>query len=296
MDYRRQLWSLVVLAACMAVAIGPGRVQAHAASRHPVDLLSIHMINATTGWAVTSRSVLRTTQGVKEWLDVTPRGVTLSPLSVEDFLTARLARVAVTPPGGAIASILHTVDGGRTWRRASVALPSRGLGVQQIDFVDPLHGWLLVNLGAAAGSQGVDVLRSIDGGTHWTRVSLTGGTSATPGSLPFSGDKNGITFRTTSGGFATGFVAGPPGFAWLYVTNNAGHTWQHQSLPLPLAYQSAFRSGQRRVAPPRFFTPRDGILAVSFVLPGRKSATAFYVTHDGGVTWTSTTPLSYLIA
>ena len=228
-------------------------------------------------------------------MDVTPRGVTLSPMSVEDFLTARLAWVAVTPNGAATASIFHTTDGGRTWRRASVALPSRGLGVQQIDFVDPLHGWLLVSLGVAAGSQGVEALRSIDGGAHWTSVSLTGGTSATPGSLPFSGDKNGITFRTTSGGFATGTVAGPPGFAWLYVTHNAGHTWQHQSLPLPLAYQSAFRSSQPFIAPPRFFTPRDGILAVSFALPGQKLATAFYVTHDGGVTWSSTTPLSYAI-
>src|SRR3954453_6895963 len=140
MDYRRQLWSLVVLAACMAVAIGPGSAQAHAASRHPVELLSIHMISATTGWAVTSHSVLRTTHGVKEWLDVTPRGVTLSPLTVEDFLTACIAWVAVAPTGGAIASILHTVDGGRTWRRASVALPSRRLSVQQIHSVDPLHG------------------------------------------------------------------------------------------------------------------------------------------------------------
>src|SRR5919199_2880184 len=198
MDYRRQVWSLMVLAACMAVAIGPGRVQAHAASRHPVDLLSIHMINATTGWAVTSRSVLRTIHGAKEWMDVTPRGVTLSPMSVENFLTARIAWVAVTPHGGAIASILHTVDGGRTWRRASVTLPSRGLGVQQIDFVDPLHGWLLVDLGVAAGSQGVAVLRSVDGGAHWTTVSLTGGMRATPGSLPFSGDKTGITFRNSS--------------------------------------------------------------------------------------------------
>jgi photosystem II stability/assembly factor-like uncharacterized protein len=291
MEYRKQLWSLVVLATGMAVAIGPGSVQAHAASRHPVDLLSIHMINATTGWAATSRSVLRTTQGAKEWMDVTPRGVTLSPMSVEDFLTARLAWVAVTPHGSAIVSILHTVDGGRTWQRTSVALPSRGLGVQQIDFVDPLHGWLLVDLGVAAGSQGVAVLRSVDGGARWTTVSLTAGTRATPGSLPFSGDKTGITFRSTATGFATGTVAGPPGFAWLYVTHNAGHTWQHQRLPLPLAYQAAFRSSQPFVAPPRFFTPRDGILAVSFVLPGQKSATVFYITHDGGVTWSSTIPL-----
>src|SRR5205823_1565793 len=151
--------------------------------------------------------------------------------------------------GTATASIFHTVDGGRTWRRASVALPIRGLGVQQIDFVDPLHGWLLVNLGTAAGSQGVDVLRSSDGGAHWTSVSLTAGTRATPGSLPLSGDKNGITFRSTSTGFAAGFVAGPPGFAWLYVTHNAGRTWQHHSLPPPLAYQSAFHSGQLFVAP-----------------------------------------------
>ena len=295
MDYRGQLWGVVALAACMAVAIGPGRVQKQGTARRPVELLSIHMVSSTIGWAATSRSVLRTTRGAKEWLDVTPPGVTLSPMSVEDFLTARIAWVAVTPNGAATASIFHTADGGRTWRRASVALPSRGLGVQQIDFVDPLHGWLLVSLGVAAGSQGVEVLRSIDGGAHWTSVSLTGGTSATPGSLLFSGDKNGIAFRTTSGGFATGTVAGPPGFAWLYVTHNAGHTWQHQSLPLPLAYQSAFRSGQLSVAPPGFFTPRDGILAVSFVLPGQKSATAFYVTHDGGVRWRSTTPLSYVI-
>jgi photosystem II stability/assembly factor-like uncharacterized protein len=98
----------------MAIAIAPGRVQAHATSRHPVDLLSIHMTSATTGWATTSRSVLRTTHGAQEWTDVTPRGVTLSPMSVEDFLSARIAWIAVTPNGAATARIFHTADGGRT--------------------------------------------------------------------------------------------------------------------------------------------------------------------------------------
>src|SRR5437879_1332931 len=101
MRIRRRFWGLLAVAACTAVASGSGRVQAHHASRHPVELLSIHMINAATGWAATARSVLHTTHGATKWMDVTPRSASLAPMSVEDFLTARIAWVAVTPNGAA---------------------------------------------------------------------------------------------------------------------------------------------------------------------------------------------------
>jgi len=50
--------------------------------------------------------------------------------------------------------------------------------------------------------------------------------------------------------------------------------------------------------PPTFFTPRDGILPVDYDVrneSGLKAIAAvvvFYATHDGGTTWTYTTPVS----
>jgi photosystem II stability/assembly factor-like uncharacterized protein len=253
-----------------------------AASR-PVHLVAIRMIDATHGWALSPHAVLRTADGGMHWTNVTPRGVAFvgGPDTPMDVLTSRVGWVAITHEGTRRATIVHTADGGRTWRSVAVSLPGLDFTIRQIDFIDPRYGWLRAAGEPAAGSQAAEVFRSTDGGAHWVSVSYTGVHRATPGSLSLGGDKNGISFRDTSTGFATGYSAAQ-GFTWFYVTHDGGRTWEGQALPLPPAY----RATTYDIAPPQFFTPWDGVLVVGI---GSIVSPLIYVTHDGGRTWTTTT-------
>jgi hypothetical protein len=47
-----------------------------------VAITSLHMIDATTGWAIAGRAVLRTADGGNHWRDVTPAGHALASESV----------------------------------------------------------------------------------------------------------------------------------------------------------------------------------------------------------------------
>jgi photosystem II stability/assembly factor-like uncharacterized protein len=274
-----------ILALVLSAGFGGSGVagdRATAASR-PVQLMAIHMIDATTGWALSPHAVLRTSDGGIHWMNVTPRGMTFAggPGTPIDFLTSRVGWVAITHEGTRRATVIHTVDGGRTWQHASVALPGPLFQIQQIDFIDAHHGWLLTVGAVGTGHEEDDIFRSTDGGAHWVNVSYTGANRATPGSLSLGGDKNGISFRDTSTGFASGSTFAQ-GFLWFYVTHDGGRTWEQQALPLPPAY----RATTFDIAPPQFFTPWDGILVVGI---GSILSPLVYVTHDGGRTWTSTT-------
>jgi photosystem II stability/assembly factor-like uncharacterized protein len=61
-------------------------------------------------------------------------------------------------------TLIHTSDGGRTWRPAipiNVADPG-GSGVGPIQFVDARHGWLL--------SFPTLLFRTVNGGRSWQKV------------------------------------------------------------------------------------------------------------------------------
>ena len=64
-------------------------------------LLSLHMIDASTGWALTGQTVLRTTDGGVHWKNVTPAGATLTQDSIADFPTASIASIGTPRPDGA---------------------------------------------------------------------------------------------------------------------------------------------------------------------------------------------------
>ena len=133
----------------------------------------------------------------------------------------------------------------------------------------------------------VSILRTTDGGKTWITVSDGNYTPhPPPGALPFGGGKSGLSFLTASTGWATGWWAAKDFF---YETHDGGQTWQHQSLPLPSSV--SVLNAPVETEPPTFFTATDGILPVRFTTP-TSWGLDFYVTHDGGISWQSTTPLS----
>jgi photosystem II stability/assembly factor-like uncharacterized protein len=246
-------------------------------------LLSLHMLDTTTGWALTKKAVLSTTDGGVHWQDRTPAGATLTQSSIADFRTASMASIATPQPDGASTQVLHTADGGHTWQRAAIAMPFP----RQISFIDSQHGWLLAAVRPAGGAaEPVGVFRTADGGKTWTNVSMALFADSTPpGHLPYGGQKSGIRFVDRSTGWVTGSVP-LANLAWLYVTHDGGSTWQQQALPMPPGLPSARLS----VLSPTFFSPTDGILPVIFshVTTDSATATVIYTTHNGGRTWQST--------
>ena len=245
---------------------------------------ALWMSDATTGWArTTTRLILHTTDGGTSWQDVTPAypaGSTGQLPPAFAFLSGTVAWVAVSEKqqlDGTIPNVLfRTSDGGHTWQEAM--LPRSGLGVSQVQFVNAQDGWVLASFGGvAAGSQAVDLFRSTDGGQTWSTVARA------PGSLPLGGDKSGMGWASATTGRITGTIATPNPIL-LYRTQDRGVSWQPQSLP-----SSSFSPVQ--TLPPVFFSATEGLLPVTF-FNGEGSGLTVYATHDGGATWSSSTPLS----
>jgi photosystem II stability/assembly factor-like uncharacterized protein len=250
------------------------------------------MVTPTSGWALDASAALHTTDGGTLWVDVSPPGVVLTQNSMAFAIDTRTAWVTATRAGSQAPLLAHTADGGRSWRTHPIPLPDDAAGIARMTFADARHGWLLVSLGAGAGSEGVQILRTTDGGTTWTSVSRTASAQPSPGSLPLSGIKTGISFRDSTRGWVTAEVAGPDDFSWLYTTGDGGSTWQHQRLTFPAPYRQVVPV----LSPPRFFTAHDGLLPVILNAPGVNPALDFYATHNGGVNWSATTPLPYKAA
>jgi photosystem II stability/assembly factor-like uncharacterized protein len=249
-------------------------------------ITSIQMFGATTGWALTDQAVLRTTDGGVSWRDVTPaKGTVVQPQwSAADFITASNAWVAV-PDQERTIQVFHTTNAGQTWQSATIHYST--VGIKQITFLDSQHGWILASLGAMTQAELVSILRTTDGGKTWITVSDGHyASNPPPGALPSVNDQSGLSFLTASTGWATGWW-----FArdFFYETHDGGQTWQHQTLPLPPSVPVL--NAPLATEPPTFFTATDGILPVRFTTP-TSWGLDFYVTHDGGISWQSTTPLS----
>jgi photosystem II stability/assembly factor-like uncharacterized protein len=157
------------------------------------------------------------------------------------------------PAGSATATfLLHSADGGRTWRESALTLrPMRA-----VDFVSATAGF-----GAGAASDPRALLRSTDGGVTWTvRATLPGPVLA-------------LSFVDPNRGWAVDqpWPAGPQVLDVL-ATADGGATWRQvgeiarPSPPAPVAL--------------RFFDAQHGVLMTGAPPDWQVAATA-----DGGQTW-----------
>ncbi len=233
-QWRRVSPFLEMLAAVLVVGVVVGSFLFVLASRlnhpptpptsvkeQPITFQALRMFDATNGWATTfdGEQVLHTSKGVLHWQEVSPGRVARSnsqgQLEATDFLDAHRAWVVFNPHPASSGPLTQeplfverTTDGGRTWQETTIVRQSSAFA-QQITFLTPQVGWLLLSEGAALGSEGVEVLRTTNGGASWqimTRTSNT--TSNLPGSLPFTGVKSGICFISPTTGWITGMMEG----------------------------------------------------------------------------------------
>ncbi|TMD43022.1 MAG: hypothetical protein E6I88_02695 [Chloroflexi bacterium] len=298
----------------------------------PIELGSVYtgtpfkMMTPLRGWAVgppgkdraqVHDAVLVTADGGAHWRNVTPPGFSGWTDRTMYFLDVTHAWVAVTPhvvahPAATPATItvFRTADGAQSWQSSAFQLADGS--PSQLDFVDPQHGWMMLQV-----DNGVAVYRTTDGGGQWEQTAVSHYTtpSATAsGTLPMSNafgpnaakqtaceldPFRGMSFRDAVTGWAAGRCVGPAPSPYFYVTHDGGTTWQAQPLAgLPPTLACPCDVGS---TVPVFSSSRDAMMTVSVdtehtscqpqnggTACGTESIPGIaivYLTHDGGITW-----------
>lgn len=246
----------------------------------PSTLVKVACVDASKGWGISADGdgmLLRTVDAGVTWFAATPPGITgLGYSSTLFALDAVHAWVLVSNPDFFTGTLYRTSDGGENWD--SFAVPFGGGSLQ---FLDGNTGRMLADRGAGAGSQVVELFQSSDGGATWLSVFNDDPTRPdASGSLPFSGIKNGMTFLTPDIGWVSG-TRPMNGDVFFYKTVDGGIDWENQSIGLPPGYEDYQYMPQAPV-----FFGQVGFLPLMIYLPDSVVLT-FFVTHDGGETWSA---------
>ena len=237
----------------------------------------MRMTSLSIMWAATLKHVLRSTDAGRHWSDITPSSDAYPVLFAVDDNAAWVAYGGLTTGPY---TIFRTTNGGATWLATSAPL-QRG-GIVSLYFVDRRYGWATVSLGAAAGSEGIAILRTVDGGASWSLIAQTSDPTANQSSrsgLSFGCDKGVAAFGSTTVGLIPNECAGGP--ATLYRTTDGGFHWS-----LVTIAQLDNRGGMAAFAnSPTFLTSSDAILPVSSYVAANQAMWSLLVTHDSGMSW-----------
>src|SRR5688572_8301691 len=194
-------------------------------------LVEVDFLNELDGWGVTETEIARTNDGGLTWYDVTPPDMTETTASLRIFFLDTDHAWVQKPefenfPNGGFLS--RTEDGGLTWRTFSTPF-SYG----DLRFLDDENGWMLADLGAAAGSNAVAVYQTTDGGLSWNLKYINDPNHPDAGnSLPLGGIKSGIIPINMQTAWVGG-VTYAPGTLYLYRTDDGGNTWSPVTMELP---------------------------------------------------------------
>jgi photosystem II stability/assembly factor-like uncharacterized protein len=230
----------------------------------------LYMKDTFNGWAIGDSYLLKTNNGGATWTNVTPPNATFSN-GASGFFSSSTTGWLLTGES----KLYRTTNGGLQWTAYSVPFNNG-----YIQFTDSYHGFALYGMGSGMNKQAVALYKTNDGGATWIKNYDNTPTLPTPGtSLPFSGHKNGMTFRDSLAGWVGGDIP-MDGFVYLYRTTDAGKNWAQQSLALPAGYESAFIT----MTAPTFFGTSNAILpAWMGRTEGRDLVT--YTTTNGGISW-----------
>ena len=262
----------------------PAPVEINAPLIDAPALVTIHFLNELDGWGVTETQIVRTNDGGVTWYNVTPLNITEAGYSVSSFMLDN-AHVWIQVPDMAnypnAGMLYRTSDAGLTW--TFVTTPFSGAG---LTFLDPDNGWALVDLGAGAGSQGVAVFQTTDGGATWTQTYTNDPNSPNAkDSLPLGGMKSGLTPLNMQTAWVSG-VTYSDGTVYLYRTDDGGASWsQVTTLALPPVAQNT----QVSFEPVKIVSAKDAFVTVR--VPSDQSQLAVFISNDAGNTWSFTPTL-----
>lgn len=244
---------------------------------------AMQLVAPGQGWALTDQRLLWTSDGGRQWFDVTPADVTPLPgypnLPVTGvyfldagygwLVTAASPAAADTP--AATLWVYATADGGLTWQSSQLATYAQvdaptiygGGLVAQTQFLDAQTGWVLVNVIPSMNTRLGELFQTTDGGLTWQKLAI-----------PMGGQ---VRFASSTVGWAT---LGPTHWVddQFFMTQDGGLSWSPVSLD-----GLAAGVGYDR---PTFFDPLAGVLPARLAdEQGLITGVAFYVTQDGGTSW-----------
>lgn len=282
-------------------------------------LAQLKMFDTNTGWAVYStpfilpenNKILRTTDGIRNWIDVTPpiseNSTNIRAAFFVDANTAVVVSSRSSLPKSAAVEVIpwRTTNGGQTWQtgatlqidQASEFYPS------QLFFIDSEHGWMLGESDSGMGNMRVHFFETQDGGMHWRMVYDSANHLSDPDTLWIKGYYpflEHFTFASETAGY---FSDGR-----LFRSRDGGRSWVFQPLDPPADLPDLnCNNGNCKyldtVSTPRFTSSQDGVLIrqaylnseivmdVFIYYPNTQnhlpipSAQYLYFTHDGGQTW-----------
>ncbi len=235
------------------------------------SISEIYAVSADEAWVVLDRHVQETSDGGARWTDVTPPAVASGHLGHLVLDDAGHTWLTVADDARHV-HLERSDDMGRSWVEVG-SFDGIGGGVT---WADPQHLWLVDSLGFAAGSEGVALYSSRDGGATWTEVAVSNPNSSTsaPG-LPLACHKGPFSFASATVGWAGVDCAG--GAPYLLTTEDGGRSWTARQLPVPDG-----GTPEPFASLAIFFGPSVGVASVTTHGVGHE---LFLRTNDGGQTW-----------
>jgi photosystem II stability/assembly factor-like uncharacterized protein len=272
-------WSIPHSRTNIGVSPSPDKV------RTPISLYEgtrLAMITDQIGWAMGDQlhnpfsTVLRTTDGGKSWLDITPSGA--KQIGEIYVLDEEMAWVPLYDHSDLPNAVARTIDGGKSWQRYQCpnSYPC------EVDYIDHDHAWL-VSDPPRASSESVLSKQPIQATNQAKKPVLyhtsNGGKTWLPvADLPLSASR--VQFITDQTGWLKTFEFSQQeqAPAWkLYITHDGGRNWQEQIPPKP--------KGTKRLgfmSLPMFTTKNEGYL---FAGESKNHQEYVYTTRDGGNSW-----------
>jgi len=227
---------------------------------------AMDLMTPLEGWALVDGRLLWTEDGGESWSDITP------PVSPDVFLadatfsdTSHGWAVAVGIEDGYATGVVRayqTSNGGQTWKESPLpAIDPDDVGTLYVESVDSQNAWLVNHIPSGSNWSYGALFRTTDGGASWTELE------------PPSGSP--VSFVTANLGWT---VLGPAGDQ-LFVTRDGGSTWKEVVVVPPETVP-----GYLIYLLPAFQDSQDGVLPVE-TNDLSQSAVHFYLTRDGGRSW-----------
>jgi photosystem II stability/assembly factor-like uncharacterized protein len=137
----------------------------------------------------------------------------------------------------------------------------------------------MAELGIAAGSMGVSVFQTTDGGETWDqKYTNDPNLSGAGDSLPLGGLKNGLTPLNMQTAWVYGLTYAP-GAVYFYRTDDAGESWRELNLDLPEGAENTELSVDKI----EIIAPNFGFLTMR--VTSDNTNLAVYTSDDSGHTW-----------
>ncbi|HEY0280933.1 MAG TPA: hypothetical protein VGC32_21930 [Solirubrobacterales bacterium] len=227
------------------------------------------MVSGTSGWARTYAGLYWTDDGGASWRNISPPSAHPARLQAVDF--ADPEHGWAVEEGGEEPhprpALFATSDGGRTWARTSIRLPSRYAQVGDASF-SAVGAHLVYALVRESRNTAFSIgylYVSHDGGMHWHEL---------PQRPPHAGE---LVFTSARDGWIAEEGPEPA----VYRTGDGGRHWTEVRLPRPPGLAKA----RTDYLAPRFEADGHGILAATYDDYERRAVTVLYSTTDFGRHW-----------